>query len=143
MNLTCSQQTLRVAIVAVFGLFTGCSGAASDLPETGYVSGIVTMDGKPMTNALVVFQPRSGGRNSMGKTDKEGRYELNYNGDVKGAILGEHKVVIQTAVNNPAEMKKETIPAVYNSRSLLLERVGEGDNNIDFSLDSKSKPTRR
>lgn len=143
MNLIRSFLELKVAIVAVLCTLVGCSGQATDLPETGYVSGVVTMDGKPMTNALVVFQPRSGGRNSMGKTDKEGRYELNYNGDVKGAILGEHKVVIQTAVNNPAEMKKETIPAIYNSRSLLLERVDEGDNNIDFSLDSNAKPTRR
>jgi hypothetical protein len=42
------------------------------------VSGVVTLDGKPLANAMVLFQPigDQGGVGSTAKTDSEGRYKL-------------------------------------------------------------------
>ena len=49
--------------------------------------GKVTLDGKPVTNGLVTFTRRCGGRGSTGTTDANGQYELAFI-DGKGALLG-------------------------------------------------------
>lgn len=77
----------------------GCSGSSGPvLPKTVPVSGIVTLDGKPLSNAMVVFIPTgsTGGIGSSGYTDKEGKFELQTaSGSVKtpGAPPGTYRVV--------------------------------------------------
>lgn len=76
----------------------GCGGG----PKLAPVSGIVTVDGKPYPNAVVSFQPvamKNGdnpGRGSVGKTDKDGKFTLKYEGQEPGAVVGKHVVRIVT-----------------------------------------------
>lgn len=100
------------------------------------MSGIVTLDGTPLPNARVQFTPvaADGGRDSVGRTDAEGRYELVYIRDVRGASVGEHVVRITTA--NAEEGVAEKLPPRYHAETTLEKTVDRGSNEIDFPLSS-------
>ncbi|MFI4874738.1 MAG: carboxypeptidase-like regulatory domain-containing protein [Blastopirellula sp. JB062] len=112
-----------------------------DYGDLGTVVGTVTLDGSPYANATVQFTPETG-RPSIGATDSEGKYELYYIRDVKGALPGTHRVEISTNPVNPkmgsAELKfKEPLPKRYNSRSTLTAEVRLDANQFDFALQSR------
>lgn len=128
----------------VFMVSAGCGNVAEDQPQLGEVTGQVTLDGKPLVDANVYFQPIEGGRNSTGVTDEQGNFTLGYLRELKGAKIGRHKVRISTYVEpvkgddgkltNPG--KKELVPDKYNKNSELEEEVKAGDNTITFELTS-------
>jgi len=78
----------------------GCGGKLANYPDTAPVTGIVTLDGQPLEGASIAFAPTEG-RSSNGNTDAEGNYELRYTGSIKGAMLGNHRVVITKMVPDP------------------------------------------
>lgn len=128
-------------MIGVF-LLTGCSGKR-DRPSLGTVTGKVFMDGQPLPNVWIMFIPTTG-RTSIGRADKDGKFELMYLEGVKGANLGTHKVVITTYNEDEIEDFKaegkfveEPIPAKYNHETTLTETVKEGKNNIEIRLESK------
>lgn len=135
-----SENSKFALILACFAMCAGCNSA--NLPDIGTVSGIVTLDGKPVKDAVVQFQP-SGGRPSRSKTNVEGYYELGYVGDVYGAVLGSHKVTISTQwmdedrATHKIVSHPETLPAKYNSNSKLTSTVEAGHNDINFELTSE------
>jgi hypothetical protein len=100
------------------------------------VTGTVTLDGKALPNARVQFSPvaQDGGRDSVGFTDAEGRYELIYIRDVRGASVGEHVVRITTA--NAEEGVEERLPERYHAETVLRKTVDRGSDEIDFTLAS-------
>mgnify|MGYP001245889079 FL=1 len=150
---TLAAAVCSVALIAIAGCDSG--------PPTGDVTGTVTMDGKPLTNAIVSFVPQSGGQTAIGKTDSAGKYELYRRGE-RGALLGTHTVVIttvqepvaaapsmssdseeylkQASGGNPSDYNqaivKEPIPARYNKQSTLTMEVSKGKNTIDLELTS-------
>ncbi len=121
----------------------GCSqGSGVELVP---VEGVVTLDGKPVEGAEVLFRPESG-RPSSGRTDAEGKYALNYTREEKGAIPGQHQVLIST-FREPDDSSsdtlkqvgsQETIPQKYNRKTTLSVDVIEDDVFVaDFELVSK------
>ena len=110
----------------------GCGGAG-DRPELGQVEGTVTLDGNALAGATVTFQPQEG-KASRGVTDAGGHYELIYLRDIKGAVIGPHKVTITTASEAAPQ---EKLPARYNRQTELNKEVAAGANTIDFPLESK------
>lgn len=120
--------------------FVGC--AKSDRPELGTVSGTVTLDGKPLPEANIAFTPVDGGRTSMAVTDSEGKYELKYTTDAKGAKIGEHHVRVSTFQQGGDEPDSpkgvpEKVPAKYQKSGTIKEEVTAGPNTIDIELTSK------
>jgi len=85
-------------------LLAGCGGGG---PKLACVSGGVTVDGKPYKDAVVSFQPQaSGGAENPGVgstalTDENGRFTLTTMDGKTGAVVGKHKVRIQTKRDNP------------------------------------------
>jgi hypothetical protein len=71
------------------------------------VSGVVTVNGKPYKNAVVSFQPMGTAKNpepgqgSSALTDENGRYTLVTNDGQPGALVGKHRVRIQTKRDDP------------------------------------------
>lgn len=112
-------------------LIAGCSGQG-DRPDIGKVTGIVTLDGQPLPNASISFN-QAGFRPSVGQTDEQGKYELIYIRDVKGAAVGEHLVKIKVF----GEGGKH-VPRTYNSESELSRDVRPGKNEFNFDLKSTS-----
>ncbi len=118
----------------------GCGGR-SDL---GRVTGTVTLDGKPLSDAMVVFTPMTGGRPGAGLTDAQGKYEIIHDRSDKGAVFGEHVVEISTGdelsnEDDTVTTIPERVPAKYNSASELRATVEAGANVFDFALTSEGE----
>src|SRR5688572_18471816 len=112
--------------------FVGCGPSG---PQLAPVSGHVQLDGRPLQDASITFQPADGQRPSYGSTDADGRYQLAYRRGEEGALVGKHTVRITVSpeiVRNPPR-----IPAEYNTQSTLKVEVKSGENN-DFDFDLKS-----
>ena len=74
------------------GALTGCDNRPTRVP----VSGIVLIDGQPLTRGNIKFVPENG-RPSAGSIGDDGRFTLTcYDGN-DGALLGTHRV--QVAAN--------------------------------------------
>tara|TARA_R110002095_G_scaffold84126_3_gene73075 strand:+ start:3147 stop:3590 length:444 start_codon:yes stop_codon:yes gene_type:complete len=131
--LACTASFLLPALV-------GCSPTPEDQPDTAEVIGMVVLDGEVLPGAVVTFAPESG-RPSTGITDNEGRFELAYNKETKGARIGKHTVRISTQryiqnADGSTTEQQETIPEKYNAASTLTIEVKPGKNDFPFSLDT-------
>lgn len=128
----------RFGRVLVLLLLVGCGGSSGTAP-LGTVTGVVTMDGKPLEKVEVSFTPVKG-RPSAGLTDANGKYDLTYVDNVRGALVGEHTVRITTYVEEDspqAQNFKEPIPKKYNVKSEVKETVKPGRNEFNYKLESK------
>lgn len=146
-------MTLRIRYVASSFLLmsavlsaVGCGGG--DSLKLAPVKGTVTLDGKPVPYAQITFSPQAErGSSSTGLTNAEGRYELYFNRNRRGAIPGSHKVVIQTEKPQPSDddVPGETttaadyvvIPKQYRGGAGLNRVVEEKSNVINFLLTTK------
>jgi hypothetical protein len=109
---------------------TGCGGSASGVPELASVEGRVTLAGKPLPEAVVIFEPTTGAI-STGVTDAEGYFKLLYSGNRAGAVVGRHTVKISKF---DGEAGDELIPRQYNDASTLIQEVSQGPNDVLISL---------
>ncbi|QDU40708.1 hypothetical protein Mal4_50660 [Maioricimonas rarisocia] len=87
-----------------------CGCSRSDLPELGEVSGHVTLDGEPLSNAIVNFTPVGEGRPSTAQTDADGYYSLQYLAGVNGALIGEHVVTVEPVMTEEMDNYDEENP---------------------------------
>ena len=136
-------QFLQLTLCILLLLSVGCGGDSN----IGKVEGVVSLDGEPLKRALVCFYPTDG-RASAGQTDEEGHYELQYIRNVKGAVVGPHKVTISTYIDReddpPASEfrgkgREETMPPRYLDRrkTELSVTIESGSNTVDFELTSE------
>lgn len=126
-------RVLGALAMAVCTASAGCS--RSDRPPLGRVGGTVTLDGSPLSGALVVFVPDGPGRSAIATTDAAGRYELSFLRDIAGANVGTHSVRITTATEDRGG--KEILPDRYHAKTELKATVKAGTNTLDFPLESK------
>jgi hypothetical protein len=92
-------------------------------------------------NADVMFQPEGGQRASMGRTDRDGHYELAYKRGQMGAIVGPQTVRIE--VSKELVRSPPPIPDRYAAKSELHPEVKPGDNNFDFDLTSDENAAKK
>ena len=86
-RLLCGAATLAIASLVLFG----CGG--KDTPVK--VSGVVTLEGKPLADASVIFWPDGNGRQANGSTDSEGKFTLTTQKAGDGALPGTYKVIVK------------------------------------------------
>ncbi len=138
-----------VAIVLVAwylgsSLLTYMSGA--EYPDLGRVTGVVTLNGQPLPGARVTFRPKEKEfpinesrmikvRSSKAYTDEEGYYDLKYDEDVHGAVVGQHVVKISKLVQG-----QELVPLRYSGFPQEQRTVEEGSQEIDFAITAKASP---
>ncbi len=91
-----------LVLIAVLTL-TGCGGVP-DQPPLGTVTGVITLDGKPLEFVEVSFVP-SEGRPSDGATNSLGEYELSYVQNIKGAKVGQHTVTVRSGKVDNSQLK--------------------------------------
>lgn len=139
---------LRLLIGLVLLLALGCK-------SKGFapVSGTVTLNGKPLANATVNFQPVSqnrsidAGAGSTGKTNDKGEYTLTASTGQPGALVGKHKVMITVLSQQQGNSDErpprggwpmaEQIPDRYNNQTILECVVLAGGNDkANFALTS-------
>lgn len=115
----------------------GCSSRYADIAD---VRGVVTLDGKPLAAATVLFQPAQG-RASVGQTDAEGRYRLLYTPRDLGARIGPASVRITTTGNDEGKIgADERVPRRYFEPGALAAEVAPGSNMFDFNLTTTPEP---
>ena len=121
-------------VIAMLVCLAGCGGP--EHPEVGRVSGVVTLDGQPLAEATVMFQPTNG-RASIATTDSAGKYSLIYLDGVPGAKLGAHTVIIRTEIpgeDGQPPIAKEKLPKKYHENTELTAEVKRGSNTFNFEL---------
>lgn len=135
MSAMAMKQSILVLAFAL--VCTGC-GSKGDRPELGAVKGKVTIDGKPLGGAIVVFMPDSG-RPATGMTDAEGNYELEYLHGAKGTKVGPNTIGFAVPTGGSTSAP---IPQKYQNRSDIKVDVKPGSNTFDFDLkaDAASAP---
>ncbi len=124
-------------LVLILAVAAGCQSRPAGMPELAPVSGVVTLDGKPLPNVLVVLRSQQGAV-SMSTTDATGRYESKYLSRFPGAGLGPTSVEI-TGIPASAEdpTPSVVVPAKYNTATTLSVDVQKTPNTFDFQLTSK------
>src|SRR5204863_2620412 len=91
-----ARWTIGYRHLVLISVLSACVGCGDGRPARVPVSGIVLIDGQPLTRGNISFVPENG-RPSAGKIAQDGRFTLTcYNG-ADGAILGKHRV--QVAAN--------------------------------------------
>jgi hypothetical protein len=135
------------ALLCFVCLAAGCG----DSRQLGTVSGRVTLDGQPLADARVNFQPSSDKRDpgigSFGKTNANGEYSLTLIDETaSGAIVGKHRVMIKAVpagAGDPADDKQrpggDRVPPEYNIKSTLTFDVKPGHNTANWDLETKKK----
>jgi hypothetical protein len=84
---------LKATAVIFACTIVGCSG--DDRPKTYPVSGIVTLNGKPVDGATVTFMRADSGQyNAVSLTDANGKYQLTTFQSGDGATEGSYKVTV-------------------------------------------------
>lgn len=148
------RTSIRLAVFPFLFVLAGCS---KDKPKVVPVSGTVYMDGQPLANVDVAFQPIGSkenpnpGRGSTGRTDEHGHFTLMIDGEIDGAVVARHRVCIssvqktefnpETGSPDGERVEREIIPPEYNFQSTLeFEVTKDGTDKADFHLESfKSK----
>jgi hypothetical protein len=144
-------------MLAVVGLaISGCGHN-----ELVKVHGIVTLDGKPVENAMVTFLPsQRGGKTATGRTGTDGSFQLTTRNPNDGAMPGDYLVIVEyeegTEVPPAANVKqaheglrkaakqkskkppKYVIPATYSDpQKTVLKQKVPPDGPVKLELKSK------
>ncbi|MGC4002381.1 MAG: carboxypeptidase regulatory-like domain-containing protein [Pirellulales bacterium] len=120
------NRWLAHLILVVFVTLSGCGG---DPYKFVPVSGKVTLDGKPLANANVIFQPVTkpgsgkAGETSRAVTGNDGRFTLTSSSGKAGAASGEHTIRITTVVT---ESQGDGVPAKIVKKELAPEKYVSG-----------------
>ncbi len=138
----------------------GCSSGGQAPPKLGStveVTGVITLDGKPLEGASIRFAPKSekGFHGAVGQTDAEGKYDLYTdlgNGESKDGVLpGDYIIYISRMVrpdgslipasaNEPPMLYggRDSIPLKYSTdKGRLSYHVKEKGGTFDIKLESK------
>ncbi|QDU37985.1 hypothetical protein Mal4_23040 [Maioricimonas rarisocia] len=79
-------------------MVTGCSSSPDDAPELVEYTGVVTLDGQPLGDAVVMFHPTQPGLNgAAGQTNADGEFSL-VTGNRSGVTPGNYKVTVSRIV---------------------------------------------
>ena len=129
----CDQTSLFLTplLIGLSLIGTACSSRTANYPALGPVIGTITLDGKPLADVTVMFQPENG-RASTGLTDAEGKYELTFTEVAKGAKVGPHKVSFSQEIAED-DIRATMRPPRHLSRSFDVE-VTADPNVLDFEL---------
>jgi hypothetical protein len=139
--------------IAMAGILIAASGCGDKRKSVAPVSGIVTLDGKPLAGGSVIFQPAAApgstiaGKGSTAGCDDQGRYTLTTIDGQPGAIVAEHRVRIYGPKNQkrPEDdsgigetASRDIVPLKYNYDTTLSFTVtSEGTDKADFTLTTK------
>lgn len=122
---------------------------AAGCGQSGRVSGVVTLDGAPLTTGVITFNPAASGASAYGAIGPEGRYELK-TGASAGLPPGEYVVTVAANAAAPEGADAERWPGTERvlplvtpkkyadrERTPLRAAVKAGTQAFDFDLVSE------
>ena len=119
----------------------GCGGAAPAGPKLYKAAGTVTLDGKPLKEADMVFRSADG-KHSAGAKVTDGKFSTKL---AAGSVIVEISALVDSPdgkfrEENPGEkvpVKVQLIPKKYNSESSLKEEIKGDNESLKYDLMSK------
>jgi len=129
----------RTAITILLTSMIGCGGQA-----VAPVSGKITLNGDPMAEVQVIFEPIDGQPDeiSTGETDASGNYSLKMIDGSEGALVGTHRVKLTTTkadrmADERTAVPPDRVPPRYRDGSQTFDVPQGGTTSADFHLNSK------
>jgi hypothetical protein len=127
-----------LALALLLTLAAGCGDGRNSAP----VSGKVTVNGQPLADIIVNYQPVGGGSGSTGLTDSAGQYTLSFvDTSGSGALVGKHQVTFadKLAAKDQGDggalpKQKHRIPPRYSSEAQDFEVPKGGTSAANFDL---------
>lgn len=136
-----ARLVLGAALAAAFLTLTGCDGGPKIVP----VSGMVTIDGQPLTYGHVQVIP-TGWRPASGRIGGDGRFTLTTTVPGDGCVVGTHPVAVLAGESISPETMKWHAPQKYadiSTSNLKVTITGPTDDlKIELKSDGGSKPTK-
>jgi hypothetical protein len=139
----------RLAVL-VCAAVCGCGKSGPPTVQTMPVKGKITLDGKPLAGAEVVFSVVDPPAVFAGRTKEDGTYELQGLAGTESSLAGDCKVTVSRMVKPdgsplgageaPANVgATEQVPAKYSQidTTTLSKNVPPGGGSFDFDLTSK------
>jgi hypothetical protein len=144
--------------IALAGLLLSLTAGCDQGPQMVPVTGTITLEGKPLPTASVMYVLKAGGPPVTAVTDEQGKYNLSTTVEGDGALEGDYQVAIvayrvsgvsadpasDPSVQLPGAMGGERVVWIAPMRYSKLAESGltatvtaEHDNVIDFDLKSK------
>jgi hypothetical protein len=147
---TISTLGHRLASPLFLLALVGCTDSTKvvdTLPRKA-VNGSVTLDGQPLAQGQIQFDPVQGtqGPTAIAVADiKDGKYSIDR---ALGPLPGKYKVSISSRPSvtigvddmpgSKPKLEPEKVPAQYNSKSTLTKEItGDLVNTLDFDLKSR------
>lgn len=131
-------NTIGLGIMIGVCVAVGCSSGRKSVPMAP-VTGVVTLDGKPVPDAVVTLKPSkelqaAGARDAYGYTDGEGRFAMTTDGK-KGAPVGKLSLFVGS---NDANKPLGGTPAKANAKEPKPKTpevtVAAGSNDLTIEL---------
>jgi hypothetical protein len=120
--------------------------AGCDYAKPRGVSGTVTLDGKPLEEAVILFVPLEPGQKKTGAQIVAGRYQV---AEEVGLWPGKYRVEVaddpplSSGPHRPGQTsrtKRRSFPHRYSINSpLTLELTSDGGNEFNFELESRAR----
>lgn len=131
----CGGSSAAVALLTLAVVMTGC-GRRFPMAE---VSGKVTLDGKPLSGATVMFVPERGFA-AAGTLQPDGTFRLISGTPGRGAVIGSHKVAVL-----PEDPLDTRYPPKFRDpqTSGFSVDVKAGKNTFEFDLPLRDDPGKR
>ncbi|QEL13372.1 hypothetical protein [Limnoglobus roseus] len=127
---------LAVGVTSVGGCDSG--------PPAGDVSGLVTLDGKPVDNGYVNLLPADGkSPSSGGEIGPDGRYRVRKASvgvmkvEIRSSKVTGKKKLYNTKDSPEQEIRQEILPTKYNNPTTLTYDVPAGASEKNWELQSK------
>ena len=145
-----SRSPLPAAMIMLMvALEAGCGPSR---PALLPAEGVVTLDGEPLANAALVFQPKAGGRPASARTDANGRFKMGTYTPQDGVLPGEHAVTVVAieSIGPPPEPGSQPearwiTPKRYGraDASGLSATVAAGSKTFTFDLTSEKSAEKK
>ncbi len=105
-------------------------------------TGLVTLDGNPLTAGRLEFYPTGGGSSAQAAINSDGTFRINTTASATGIAPGEYIVIVESLMESEEEVgePKSRIPRKYTKEKtsdLRITVTEEGPN--EFHLELKSQ----
>jgi len=129
------HQTISFGLCYLL-ILCGCSQKSGT--ELAEATGILTVDGRPVSSVMIEFAPVTGeAAASHGITDAQGKFQMKLNRKTPGARVGANTVRF---VEMDAKESFNLLPELYQSTNtgLIAEVTSKGPNVFRFELQSNA-----
>jgi len=128
---------------------TGCGTGRDTAAATA--SGVVTIEGEPLSGGTVAFSPVGRGSSAFGRISSDGTYTVETDAQTLGLATGDYQVAIYYEPEESEDAQGNTVVAAnpvakrYGDfdRSGLTVTAKEGHNEFNFDLQPKKAGRRR